>query len=170
MPWKETCAVSERHHLVELVRAGIGVSEAARTLGISRKTAYKWLSRHDLEGVAGLADRGGARHTQEHATPVWLRETLADLRLRTGSGPRQLLFLIGRGMPEVRLPSVSTVSSILRKAGLVEGKRSRRRDPELRGPTGPYRVGTAPNDQWTVDFKGHFRPSSDWVTVRSATR
>jgi transposase InsO family protein len=157
MPWKETCAVSERHHLVELVREGIGVSEAARTLGISRKTAYKWLSRHDLGGVAGLADRSRARHTQEHATPVWLRETLVDLRLRTGSGPRQLLFLIGRRMPEVRLPSVSTVSSILRKAGLVEGKRSRRRDAELRGPTGPYRAGTAPNEQWTVDFKGHFR-------------
>ena len=162
--------MAERHHLVELVREGIGVSEAARTLGISRKTAYKWLSRHDLGGVAGLADRSRARHTQEHATPVWLRETLVGLRLRTGSGPRQLLFLIGRGMPEVLLPSVSTVSSILRKAGLVEEKRSRRRDPELRGPTGPYRAGTAPNDQWTVDFKGHFRPSSDWATVRCATR
>lgn len=143
MPWKETCAVSERHHLVKLVREGIGVSEAARTLGISRKTAYKWLSRHDLEGMAGLADRSRARHTQEHATPEWLRATLVELRQLTGSGPRQLLFLIRRGMPEVQLPSVSTVSSILRKEGLVEGKRSRRRDPELRGPTGPYREGTA---------------------------
>jgi hypothetical protein len=39
MPWKETCAVSERHLLVKLVHGGIGVSEAARMLGISRKTA-----------------------------------------------------------------------------------------------------------------------------------
>jgi hypothetical protein len=39
MPWKETCAVSERHQLVKLVREGISVSEASRTLGISRKTA-----------------------------------------------------------------------------------------------------------------------------------
>jgi hypothetical protein len=40
MPWNEACAVSERHHLIKLVREGIRVSEAARTLGISRKTAY----------------------------------------------------------------------------------------------------------------------------------
>jgi transposase len=57
MPWKETCAVSERHHLVKLVRDGISVSEASRTLGISRKTAYKWLWRHDRWGVEGLSDR-----------------------------------------------------------------------------------------------------------------
>jgi len=31
MLWKETCAVSERHHLVRLVREGISVSEASRT-------------------------------------------------------------------------------------------------------------------------------------------
>jgi len=157
MPWKETCAVSERHHLVKLVREGIGVSEAARTLGISRKTAYKWLARHDREGVAGLTDRSRARHTQEHATPRWLRDVLVELRRRTRSGPRQLLFLVGRAWPGLQLPSVSTVSSILRKEGLVDGKGSRRRDPDLRGPTGPYRPGKSPNEQWTVDFKGHFR-------------
>ena len=61
MPWKETCAVSERHHLVKLVREGISVSEAARTLGISRKTAYKWLSRHDRWGVEGFSGRSRAR-------------------------------------------------------------------------------------------------------------
>jgi putative transposase len=55
------------------------------------------------------------------------------------------------------LPSVSTVSSILKRAGLVAEGRSRRRDPGLRGPTGPYRAGKAPNEQWTVDFKGEFR-------------
>jgi putative transposase len=142
---------------VKLVRGGIGVLEAARTLGISRKTAYKWLDRHDREGVAGLSDRSRARHTQEHATPRWLRDVLVELRRQTRSGPRQLLFLIHRERPEWRLQSVSTVSSILRQEGLVEAKRPRRRDPDLRGPTGPYRPGKSPDEQWTVDFKGHFR-------------
>ena len=42
MHWKETHTVSERHHLIELaVHNGIAVSEAARTLGVSGKTAYK---------------------------------------------------------------------------------------------------------------------------------
>jgi transposase len=53
--------VPERHHLVKLVREGISVSEASRTLGISRKTAYKSLWRHDRWGVEGLSDRSCAR-------------------------------------------------------------------------------------------------------------
>ena len=79
------------------------------------------------------------------------------LRKETGAGPRQLLFLARRRLPYDRLPAVSTVSLILRKEGLVDRARYRRRDPDLRGPTGPYRPGRAPNEQWTVDFKGHFR-------------
>ena len=31
MLWKETCAASERHHLVKQVREGISISEASRT-------------------------------------------------------------------------------------------------------------------------------------------
>ena len=39
MPWKETHAVLERNHLVDLVvHNGIAISQAARSLGISRKT------------------------------------------------------------------------------------------------------------------------------------
>jgi transposase InsO family protein len=157
MPWKETCAVSERHHLVKLVRDGISVAEASRTLGISRKTAYKWLWRHGRWGVEGLSDRSRARHRQEHETPPSVRRMPVALRKETGAGPRQLLFLARRRLPYDRLPAVSTVSLILRKEGLVDRARYRRRDPDLRGPTGPYRPGRAPNEQWTVDFKGHFR-------------
>jgi hypothetical protein len=65
-----------------------------------------------------------------------------------------------RGCPPCRttgLPAVSTVSLILRKQGLVDPKRRVSRDPDLRGPTGPHRPERAPNEQLTVDFKGHFR-------------
>ena len=157
MPWKETCTLSERHHLVKLVRSGISVSEATRILGISRKTAYKWIDRHDQYGVAGLVDRSRARHSQPHETPAAVRRLLVSLRKKTGAGPRQLLLLARRQMPRERLPAVSTVSLILRKEGLVPHARYRRRDADLRGPTGPYRPGSRPNEQWTVDFKGHFR-------------
>jgi transposase InsO family protein len=86
-----------------------------------------------------------------------VRRLLVALRKETGAGPRQLLFLARRQLPYDRLPAVSTVSLILRREGLVEPKRRVRRDPDLRGPTGPYRPGRNPNEQWTVDFKGHFR-------------
>ena len=158
MPWKETHAVSERHHLVDLVvHNGIAISQAARSLGISRKTAHKWLARYDKRGRDALTDQSRARHTQSHSTPIEILNLLVELRKKTGVGPRQLLWKVHRLMPLAQLPAVSTVSSILMKAGLIESKSRKRRDPDLRGPDGSYRAGTRPNEQWTVDFKGQFR-------------
>ena len=158
MPWKEAHTVSERHHLIDLVvHNDIAVSEAARTLCVSRKTAYKWLARFDAGGREALADQSRARHTQDHSTPLEIRDALIELRKQTGVGPRQLLWKVRRLMPLAQLPAVSTVSSILMKAGLIESKSRRRRDPHLRGPDGAYRAGTHPNEQCTVDFKGQFR-------------
>ena len=148
MPWKETHAVSERRHLVDLVvHHGIAISETARSLGISRKTAHKWLSRYDKCGRTALMDQSRARHTQSHATPIEIRDLLIALRKETGVGPRLLLWKVRRLMPLAQLPAVSTVSSILIRAGLIESKSRKRRDPGLRGPDGSYRAGTRPNEQ-----------------------
>jgi len=102
-------------------------------------------------------DRSRARHTQPHATCAAVRGLLIELRQETGDGPQQLLWLARRRYPDLVLPAPSTVSSILTKAGLVEPSRRTRRDAGLRGPSGPYRAATKPNEQWTVDFKGQFR-------------
>jgi hypothetical protein len=83
--------VSERHHLAKLARERILVSGASRTMGISRKTASKWLWHHDRWGVEGLSDRSRARHGQEHDMPPSVRRLLVTLRKETGAGPRQLL-------------------------------------------------------------------------------
>jgi transposase len=89
MPWKETCAVSERNRLVDLiVREGIPAAEASRMLGVSRKTAYKWLARHDELGRSGLTDRSRARRSQPHATCAAVQGLLIELRKETGDGPR----------------------------------------------------------------------------------
>jgi len=89
MPWKETHAPSETHHLVDLVvHKGIAISEAARSLGISRKAAHKWLSRYDECSRAALMDQSRARHTQSHAMPIEIRDLLIALRKETGVGPR----------------------------------------------------------------------------------
>lgn len=150
--------MSERNRLVNLVVFdGVPVAEAASLGDITPKTLYKWLARYDAGGRAALADRSRARVTQEHATCDAVRGVLIDLRRETGDGPRQLLWLARRRHPELALPAVSTVSAILKKAGLVEEVTRRRRDPLLRGLGGAYRPGTRPNEQWTVDFKGEFR-------------
>ena len=111
MPWKETCTVSERHHLISLVvREGLPVSEACRSLGISRKTAYEWIARHSADGAVGLEDRSRARLTQPHRVASWIAEELLALRRRTGEGPGKLLARLGRAHPGEPLPSASTAA------------------------------------------------------------
>lgn len=46
---------------------GLAPAEAARTLGISRATVYKWLRRYREEGVEGLRDRSSRAHRCRHA-------------------------------------------------------------------------------------------------------
>ncbi len=36
--------------------------EVGRTLGVSRRTVYKWIGRYQAEGEAGLADRSSRPH------------------------------------------------------------------------------------------------------------
>ncbi len=46
----------ERARVVLAVAEGVGTSEAARRLGLSRPTVIKWRDRYAAHGIAGLAD------------------------------------------------------------------------------------------------------------------
>jgi len=155
MPWRTTGVLEERLKFVLAYVAGEGsVAELARTHGISRKTAYKFLSRFPLEGVAGLQDRSRAPHAHPNAITPGVVELLLQARRRHPTwGARKLLPYLARRYPGLVLPAASTVSRLLRVQGLA-ARRARRRP--LGGSAAPGR-GTAPNDLWSADFKGWFR-------------
>jgi transposase InsO family protein len=54
----------------------------------------------------------------------------------------------------VELPALSTMTAILHRYGLIEPRRRRQRTPPY---TQPFAAVTAPNDAWSIDFKGQFR-------------
>jgi transposase-like protein len=61
MPWKEICTVELRQQLVRLVLGRtVSVTEMARCMGVSRKTAHKWLRRFSAGGEPALLDRSRA--------------------------------------------------------------------------------------------------------------
>jgi transposase-like protein len=63
MPWKVETAVVVRREFVELCRVeGANVAELCRRFGVSRKTGYKWLSRHRESGTSGLVDQSRRPH------------------------------------------------------------------------------------------------------------
>ena len=92
-----------------VLREGRSVSQAAAQLGISARTAYKWLARFRLEGVAGLRDRSSRPHQSPARTDPARQELILTLRRSRHSGPQ-----IARSL---RMPK-ATVARVLKRAGL----------------------------------------------------
>ncbi len=156
MPWIQTDAVTERQKFVRLVLKGqVTMTEACRQFGISRKTGYKILARHAEHGMAGLADVSRAPKTHPNQSPPAVEA--AVLRIRKAHptwGSKKILATLDRERPGEGWPARSTIDAILKRAGVVTPRgRRRRRQPAAR----PLVEAVAPNDVWSMDYKGWFR-------------
>lgn len=156
MPWQETDPVNERMKFVVAHQSGLySMSELCMRAGITRRTGYKWLARYAAEGVDGLKERSHAPEHCPHRMDAEVEAVLlAARRAHPSWGPRKLLPWLARRRPELALPAASTVGDLLSREGLV-APRQRGRRPAHPG-TVPL-VAEAPNEVWTMDFKGEFR-------------
>jgi transposase InsO family protein len=162
MPWLETGAMDQRLKFVaEALSGEASMTELCLAYGISRRVGYKWLSRYAAEGPGGLEDRSRAPLRHGRATAAELAEKIVELRrARPHWGPRKLVARLSMLHPELAWPSHSTADAILRRAGLVSGRKLRRRPPRRAGElTLPER----PNHVWAVDHKG-------WVRLGDGSR
>ena len=98
-----------RSLIVERVRRlGWAVCDAAQSVGVSERTAYKWLARARDLGEAGLLDRSSRPLRCPHRTPLALRQLVSALRERR---------LTAWEIAAVSKLPPSTVSRLLRTAG-----------------------------------------------------
>jgi transposase InsO family protein len=115
---------------------------------------HKWLARHDLDGAKGLVDRSRAPLHSPQTTDEEVAAKIVAFRKRFPfMGPRKIIVRLSELHPRIDWPSASTAGDILQRADLVTARR--RRSP----PAHPLRQRTAaaaPNDLWTVDYKGQF--------------
>ncbi len=153
MPWRTTSIMQERLQFVAAYLDGVAtMTELAADYGISRETGYTWVRRYTAEGPAGLHDRSRRPHCHPNAiSPAVIDALVAARRRHPTWGPKKLLthdWLLAER------PARSTASVILKRAGLVERRRHRRRPGH---PGRPPSVIAAPNVLWTIDFKGQFR-------------
>jgi transposase InsO family protein len=150
----ETNPMLERHHFVQDLESGDwAMTELCLRYGISRITGYKWLDRFRQSGVSGLHDRSRAPRSCPHQTPDELIEWILDENSRYGWGARKILKRLQKRFPNRALPARSTVFDILERHDRVRSRRTRRR---WKHPgAAPFNT-TAPNQIWTVDFKGQF--------------
>ena len=162
MPWRESCAMDERmRFIVDHGSNEWTMTELCERYEISRKTGYKWLERYGVAGPAGLAERSRAPASHGRATPGHLVEAIVGLRRERPSwGPRKIIGKLVQRQPDAAWPSPSTAGEILKRAGLVSGRRLRRRGPPR---LGELTAAQYANHVWGVDHKG-------WVRLGDGSR
>lgn len=157
MPFRASCVMDQRLRFVgDALRGWWSMTALCEAYGISRETGYKWLARYRAEGPAGLAERSRAPHRPAHALDAAVVEAIVALRRqRRRWGPNKLKAHLERDRPETAWPAASTMGELLKRKGLVEPRR--RRPPAAPPARQVAPEATAPNERWSIDFKGWFR-------------
>lgn len=171
VPWKELRPMSQKLEFVEKATAdGANVAALCREYGISRQAGHKWLRRFRAQGHLGLVERSRRPSSAPLATGEEIVLGILELEDRHPSfGPKKISLVLARKLGAF-MPSRSTIARVLRRLGKV-----RKRRPVVRiwSVDGRPRIEVkAPNDLWTIDFKGWWRARdrdrSEPLTVRDA--
>src|SRR5271167_3843217 len=132
--------------------------------------AARNLSKLPCRGTSGLEPRSRAPHRHGMAMAEEVAEAIMSLRRkRPFWGPKKLRAVLQRRDPKRLWPAPSTIGDLLRRQGLSQPRRRRRRAVPL---TQPFLPVHEPNDLWCIDFKGWFRTADgqrcDPLTITDA--
>ncbi|MGJ5079748.1 integrase core domain-containing protein [Bradyrhizobium sp. HKCCYLS3013] len=131
------------------------VTELCARHSISRETFYVWKRRRESGDAQWFEEKSHAVQNCPHATTDRLAKRIIATRRRFPHfGPKKIKAWRTCERPEVEWPAPSTIGDILKREGLVEARRQRRRgiaQGEVMTPA------AGPNDEWAIDFKGWFR-------------
>jgi putative transposase len=157
VPWRTTTPVNERMTFVaRILEQGERVSDLCKEYGISRKTGHKYLKAYKEHGADGLYDASRAPGSSPHRISKETCELFVKARKKHPTwGPKKLCAWLESQHEGIRLPCASTVGDLLKREGLTQPRKRRKR---IASPTdGPLTKPTKPNEVWAVDFKGQFR-------------
>lgn len=171
MPWKEHRAMSSKIEFVEKAsQRNANVSALCREYEISRQTGHKWLKRFQELGYAGLEEESRRPESSPLATGEEI--VAAVLRARVDYprwGPKKLVVFLRRTFGE-QTPSEKTVARVLLRFNQTRLRRKKRGLSVVE--RAPDEAAVAPNDVWTIDFKGWWRAADgtrcEPLTIRDA--
>jgi transposase InsO family protein len=129
----ELSVMEQRYQAVlAMVQDGWKVTEVARRLGVSRQSVHAWIARYEAGGLAALADRSHRPVSCPHQVPAGTEATICEMRREhPGWGPRRIEHQLSRsGLDPV--PSRSSIYRCLKRHGLIELRRRRKRRDEFR--------------------------------------
>jgi transposase InsO family protein len=152
MPWRELSVMEQREEFLRLAKLrGANVSKLCERFGISRDTGYRLLKRYAAEGHLGLVDRTRRPHGSPFRTQASTEAEILRIRSENNNvwGARKIARVMEwQGLDDV--PSLSTITEVLRRHGKLDERRSKHRGPFIRFER------EAANELWQMDFKGHF--------------
>lgn len=162
MPWKVINQMDLKIQLVtDLTKEQFSIADLSQKYGISRPTVYKWLRRYKKLGIEGLKEQSRAPKNCPHKTSERIRDLIVREKLKNCKrGPRKVRAQLKRKYPDLELPAISTVSYWLKKEGLVKRRTIRK---HVAPYTQPLAECQAPNDVWSIDYKGQFYMKNDHV-------
>jgi transposase InsO family protein len=141
--------------MVEYELGERSMRELCERYGIARETGYVWLRRYRELGIEGLAERSRAALRHPNQTTAAIERRIVELRqAHMRWGPKKLKEVLKRNEPEQVWPALSTIGELLKREGLVVGRRKRQRTPPY---SEPLAHADGPNRVWCADFKGWFR-------------
>lgn len=151
MPWGSKTVEDLRKEFVEAAIACDNLSKLCREFGISRPTAYKWLSR--AENGEPLSDQSRAPIRKARKTSEQTQRLVLELRDdNPGWGGKKIhQVLLNRGEPDI--PCVKTCCNILKRNGCISPEESMKHIPFKRFEKEEC------NQMWQTDFKGEFLTS-----------
>jgi len=129
----ELSVMEQRYQAVlAVVQDGWKVTEVADRLGVSRQSIHNWIARYEQGGLAALADRSRRPGSCPHQTSAETEALICELRREhPGWGPRRIEHqLVRAGVGPV--PGRSSIYRCLKRHGLIELRRRRKRRDEFR--------------------------------------
>jgi transposase len=147
MAWKDLSVSEQRMLLVNLIEhGGESVAAVCRRLGVSRKTAYKWLARSRDKPGAPLTDRPRRPLTSPAKTKAAVEKRVVALHDKWRCGARKIRkMLLKKGRV---MPSINTLNRVLRRHGRVAAR------PAPEPPATQRFERGGPNELWQLDHKG----------------
>jgi transposase InsO family protein len=172
MPWKEHRTMDLRNQFVLAATSpSANISELCREYGVSRTNGYKWIRRFQAEGQAGLDDKSRRPKMISGIDGEFVLRIIELRRRYPKWGAKKLRQILLRSSDRVEVPSAKTIARVLDRAGEPRVRKPRRRLRVVLREHQPL-VAKAPNDVWTVDFKGWWRTRDgrrfEPLTVRDA--
>lgn len=147
--------VEQRLSAMKWLEEGIGVTEVATRLAVSRQTVYDWKARFD-GSCESLEDGSRRPHRSPNKTDAKIEQRLIKERKRWGFGAKKILRRLQDSEPDVEWPPRSTIDAIFKRAGLVN---TRKRERPRFAPAAARLAQAAIESgaAMTGDYKGQFR-------------